>query len=75
MLETMDDLVQCSKADDFDAHLVCPEDGKLDLAIDALLRRRDEILQLVDSDNKERRNQFPGNQSDSNSISLEWWWW
>jgi len=50
MLETID-LVQCSKADDFDAHLVCPEDGELDLAVDALLRRRDEVLQL-DSDNK-----------------------
>ena len=53
MLETID-LVQCSKADDFDAHLVCPQDGELDLAVDALLRRRDEVLQC-DSDNKERR--------------------
>ena len=58
----MDDLVQCSKADDFDAHLVCPKDGELDLPVDALLRRRDEILQF-DSGNKRhirmRCNQFP----------------
>jgi hypothetical protein len=42
-------LVQRSKADDLDAHLVCPEDGELDLAVDALLRRRDEVLHAVRS--------------------------
>nr|ACN35049.1 unknown [Zea mays] len=43
-------LVQRSKADDLDAHLVCPEDGELDLAVDALLRRRDEVLEAISRD-------------------------
>jgi hypothetical protein len=48
-------LVQRSKADDLDAHLVCPEDGELDLAVDALLRRRDEVLH-VQSDRQGKKN-------------------
>jgi hypothetical protein len=39
-------LVERSKADHFDTHLVRPQDGELDLPVDALLRRRNEILKF-----------------------------
>jgi hypothetical protein len=38
-------LVESCQAEDLDAHLVGPQDGELDLLVDAVLGKRQEVLQ------------------------------
>jgi hypothetical protein len=38
-------LVECCKAEDLDAHLVRPQNGKLDLLVDAVPGKRQKVLQ------------------------------
>ena len=48
------DLVQRREADHLDAHLVGPQDGRLDLLVDAIFRERQEVLQGASEEIKKK---------------------